>query len=152
MESGKVRSCSDFSALKSGDLMSMFRNERAWGAMKEICSFISSKSGGGNEMKTLNKWAAAADPFDFKNDHLGRIKGVGISTFQYLRMQSGIDAIMPDKQIMKWINRNFSTVLNAKECILRGKEISVKIGMSQTGLCWAIWIKESGELNRIEPE
>ena len=101
---------------------------------------------------TLKEWAENADPFNFKKDELGRINGVGTNTFQYLRIQSGIDAIMPDKIIMKWISSNFKTVKTPYECISEGDKISKTLGLSKTELCWAIWIKESGELNRIKLE
>ncbi|MCW1295583.1 MAG: hypothetical protein QXD02_01410 [Candidatus Parvarchaeum sp.] len=152
VNSGRISKCEDFKDISEKELLSMFKNERVWKAMKKICSFISERDSGGNEIKTLKDWAENADPFDFKNDKLGRIKGVGISTFQYLRIQSGIDTIMPDKIIMNWISKNFKKVKTPYECILEGSRISKILKISQTELCWAIWIKESGELNRIKVE
>jgi len=34
---------------------------------------------------------------NWREDPIGRIKGVGLITFQYLRMMGGIDTVMPDK-------------------------------------------------------
>ncbi len=152
VKTGIVSKCSDFKKLKEKELLSMFKNKRVWDTMKSICMFITEKNNGENEIKTLKKWAENADPFNFKKDELGRIKGIGINTFQYLRIQSGIDTIMPDKIIMKWISNNFKGVKTPYECIIEGAKISKALGISETELCWAIWIKESGELNRIKVE
>jgi hypothetical protein len=35
---------------------------------------------------------------------IGRIKGVGLVTFQYLRMMEEIDTVMPDKIVKRVIN------------------------------------------------
>jgi hypothetical protein len=152
VDSGIASKCADFNNIKHEELLSLFGNKRVWAVMKEICSFVSEKSEGGNEMKVLKGWAENADPFNFRKDRIGRIKGIGISTFQYLRIQSGIDTIMPDKVIMNWMNDNFGKVKTKYECISKGKEISQTYGISQTELCWSIWIKESSELNRIKVE
>ena len=152
VNSGMITKCSDFKKISQRELLSMFKNKRVWYVMKRMCGFIAETDNSVDEMKTLKNWARNADPFNFKKDKLGRIKGVGINTFQYLRIQSGIDTIMPDKIIMRWISRNFKTVKTPYECILEGNKISESLGISKTELCWAIWIKESGELNRIKVE
>ncbi|EEZ93182.1 MAG: hypothetical protein BJBARM4_0104 [Candidatus Parvarchaeum acidiphilum ARMAN-4] len=152
IKSGKVLNCSDFSKINKNELLTLFKNKRVWAAMKEICKVISKKDPKKSEIEALKEWAKNADPFKFKEDEIGRIKGVGLSTFQYLRIQSGVDTIMPDKVIMNWITRNFKPLKNPYECISEGMKISKRYGISQTELCWSIWIKESGELNRIKIE
>ncbi len=148
----KIVKCSDFGKIKRKELMDFFGNERVWNVMNEICRFVSANSSGKNEIKTLKDWAEKADPLRFKEDEIGGIKGVGINTFQYLRIQSGVDTVMPDKIILRWINRNFWGVKTPHDGIAKGREIADRLGISQTALCWAIWIKESGELNRISVE
>jgi len=49
--------------------------------------------------------------------HIGRIKGVGLVTFQYLRMMGGIDTVMPDKIVKGVINK-----ILVKARICRSKE------------------------------
>ena len=148
----RITKCSDFSRIKENELISLFKNKRVWEAMKAICKVISKKDCKKGDMEALKEWAKKADPFKFKEDEIGRIKGVGISTFQYLRIQSGIDTIMPDKVIMRWITNNFKAIKTPYDCISEGQKISKRYGISQTELCWSIWIKESGELNRIKIE
>lgn len=152
VKTGIVSKCRDFKKMNENELLSIFRNKRVWSAMKEICEFIAERSQSEGEMMAIKKWAENADPFNFKKDEIGSIKGVGINTFQYLRIQSGVDAIMPDKIIMKWISSNFRTVKTPYECISEGERISKALGISKIELCWAVWIKESGELKRIKVE
>ena len=151
IENGEIVKCSDFGKIKRRELMDFFGNERVWNVMDKICGFISANSGR-KEIKTLKAWAEKANPLRFKGDEIGGVKGVGINTFQYLRIQSGVDTVMPDKVILRWINRNFGGAKTPYEGITEGKRIADKLGVSQTALCWAIWIKESGELNRISVE
>jgi hypothetical protein len=152
VKTGIAPKCSDFGKIKNKELLFMFKNKRVWEAMKKICRIVSERNDEENEIKSLKKWAKNADPFNFKKDEIGRIRGVGINTFQYLRIQSGVDTIMPDKVIMNWINRNFKPIKTPYDCILEGERLSNIYNVSQTQLCWAIWIKESNELNRIKVE
>jgi len=152
INSGKISKCSDFNKIDRKELLSMFKNKRVWETMEKICKFIAEKSNGKDEMKTLKNWAKNADPFSFKKDEIGSIKGVGINTFQYLRIQSGVDAIMPDKVIINWISKNFKKVKTPYECIAEGEKISKILKIRKTEFCWAVWIKESNELNRIKVE
>lgn len=41
---------------------------------------------------------------NWREDPVGRIKGVGLITFQYLRMMGGVDTVMPDKIVKRVIN------------------------------------------------
>lgn len=137
--------------IKMTELLKIFNNPRIWGAMHDVCSFLASENNE-IEFKKLMHWAENADPYKIKEDYIGRIKGVGINTFQYLRIQSGIDTIMPDKVITKWIGKIDGKVNNPYECIEKGMKIAEYMGITGMELCWAIWIKESGELNHIEIE
>ncbi len=149
VETGIAERCRDFSKIKRSELIYLFRNRRVWNAMSRICSFLSSMTEK-QEFNKLREWAKNADPSKIQKDPIGSIKGIGISTFQYLRMQSGMDVIMPDKVIKKWIIKNFRYVKNSEECIEYGKYIADKMNISRTQFCWAIWIKESNELNKIK--
>jgi hypothetical protein len=151
VKTGLIKRCSDFHLIENKKLLEMFKNERVWNAMSQICNFLSSEKNN-QEFKRLREWAVKADPHNLKKDSIGRIKGVGISTFQYLRIQCGIDTIMPDKVIAKWISSNFVVVKTPYECIEKGMKISHLLGITGIELCWAIWIKESGELDKIAIE
>lgn len=148
---GHIRNSEDILSKKGRlDLLSLFKNERVWSGFFDILSYISHfKNGPERDIDALHRWAESADYNDAALDPIGKIKGVGINTFQYLRMQVGIDTIMPDKVIRKWIERYTSKkIRNEIACIDMGIKISKDFGVSPTELCWAIWIKESNESDR----
>ncbi|MCI4439320.1 hypothetical protein JHC27_05700 [archaeon] len=52
----------------------------------------------------LRIWAKNIRLESWREDLIGKIKGVGLVTFQYLRMMRGIDTVMPDKIVKRVIN------------------------------------------------
>jgi hypothetical protein len=57
-----------------------------------------------DDKSALRAWAKDAKLERWREDLIGRIKGVSLITFQYLRMMGGIDTVMPDKMVKKVIN------------------------------------------------
>ena len=58
---------------------------------------------GENDLHRLQHWAQVADPTTYSEDPFGQITGVGLRTFQYLRMIAGIDTVKPDIQVRRFI-------------------------------------------------
>lgn len=58
---------------------------------------------GDDDLQRLQRWARTADPLQYSEDPFGRIKGVGLRTFQYLRMVAGIDTVKPDIQVKRFV-------------------------------------------------
>lgn len=56
-----------------------------------------------DDLERLQQWACDADPNNYSEDPFGRITGVGLRTFQYLRMIGGIDTVKPDIQVQRFI-------------------------------------------------
>jgi ribosomal 50S subunit-associated protein YjgA (DUF615 family) len=85
----------DLAKADINELRSVWRNKRSWIVAKEIASYLSTISN--DDKEALRTWARNAKLENWKEDPIGRIKGVGLITFQYLRMMGGIDTVMPDK-------------------------------------------------------
>ena len=51
----------------------------------------------------LRAWAAHSSLDDWQRDPVGAVRGVGINTYQYLRMMGGVDTSMPDKIVRRVI-------------------------------------------------
>jgi hypothetical protein len=49
-----------------------------------------------DDKSALRTWAANARLENWWEDPIGSIKGVGLVTFQYLRMMGGVDTVMSD--------------------------------------------------------
>lgn len=58
-----------------------------------------------SDRDVLRLWAKSAKLDNWNNNDIGKMKGVGINTFQYLRMMGGIDSAMPDKIVKRVINQ-----------------------------------------------
>lgn len=60
-----------------------------------------------DDFKVVEKWAKDADYKRYKKDPIGSIWGVGISTFQHLRMNFGVDTAKPDQRVVEVLNKEF---------------------------------------------
>jgi len=102
VKNGKIRNLKDLANANINDLRSVWRNRRSWKIAKEIASYLSTLSE--DDKAALRTWARNAKLENWREDPIGRIKGVGLITFQYLRMMGGIDTVMPDKIVKRVIN------------------------------------------------
>ncbi|MEM1674310.1 MAG: hypothetical protein QXN24_05860 [Candidatus Bathyarchaeia archaeon] len=84
VETGKIKSLKELSKANLDELRNVWRNKRSWIIAKEIASYLSTLSE--DDKTSLRVWAKGANLEDWKEDPIGRIKGVGLITFQYLRM------------------------------------------------------------------
>lgn len=56
-----------------------------------------------DDLRLLQDWADNASPADYKDDPVGQVTGIGLATFQYLRMIAGADTVKPDIQVERFI-------------------------------------------------
>ncbi|OFV68072.1 MAG: hypothetical protein SCAL_000712 [Candidatus Syntrophoarchaeum caldarius] len=147
--SGKITSFAELAKYTPDDpdLLRILNNRRAWNVatgVAEVLDGMRDENGFQSDLETLKSWAAATDHHRWKSDPVGKVKGVGINTFQYLRMQAGVDTSMPDKIIKRVIEREFGiTARNDLSFIDEMEKLSKQIGYSQVFICWAIWLRES---------
>lgn len=133
----------------------MWKNRRSWNIAKEIATYLSIM-GVGDDKLALRTWARNASLEDWREDPIGRIKGVGLITFQYLRMMGGIDTVMPDKIVKRVINEilvkaGLEPVENNIEFVKKVEEIALACGYRPVELCWMTWlIQPEGKMTRIE--
>lgn len=146
---GQIACLEDLSKLAPQDprLRRILNNDRAWKVAidisAELCQ-IKTESGLESDFAALKLWAERASYENWKEDRIGKIAGVGLITFQYLRMQAGVDTTMPDKIIKRTIERDFGIKAEDNiQFIKRMETLSKEIGYSQILLCWAIWLRES---------
>jgi hypothetical protein len=126
--------------------------------IKEIAKYLCrlKKEKNLSDKEAFRLWAKNADYKNFKNDPIGKIKGVGLITFQYLRMMGGVDTVMPDKIVKRVINEIFEKAgLKREENDFRFIEkvhrISKQTGKRPIELCWMTWlVQKEGEKLRIE--
>jgi hypothetical protein len=146
----QIHTFQDFLRLKSQDstLRKIINNERVWRVAIGICkelNRIKQKNKLGNDFVALRFWAERADCEKWESDPIGRISGVGLVTFQYLRMQAGAKTAVPDRIIKRVVRQDFGIEERDNlDFIKRMKLFSKETGYSEILLCWAIWLKEAG--------
>ncbi|MFH0748529.1 MAG: hypothetical protein V1915_01200 [Candidatus Bathyarchaeota archaeon] len=156
VESGKIRNLKDLAGADMAELRRLWRNERSWIIAKNIAAYLSSLRARCDDRAALRNWAEKASLEGWKEDPLGRIKGVGIVTFQYLRMMGGIDTTMPDKIVKRVINEIFvqaglEPVEEDIEFVKKVEEVALTCGYRPVELCWMTWlVQPEGKRMRMQ--
>ena len=82
VENWRIRGLKDLTEAKIEELREVWRNRRSWFIAKEIASYLSTLSE--DDRLVLRTWARNVSLENWREDVIGRIKGVGLVTFQYL--------------------------------------------------------------------
>lgn len=107
VQNGHIQRFEELKSLSISKVKNLWANKRSWHVAKSVASYFSilAKSENLNDREALRQWAAKSQLENWKKDPIGKIKGVGINTYQYLRMMGGIDTAMPDKVVRKVIKQ-----------------------------------------------
>jgi len=125
---------------------------------KAVASYLAKikRENGLDDRQALIHWAKHARLDDWEKNPIGEIKGVGINSFQYLRMMGGIDTVMPDK-IVKRIIAEILAKANMKmpstdvDFVRLMERMSPEVGYRAIELCWMTWLIQSeAGLSRME--
>ena len=158
VDKGIIKDLCDLAKFDYEKAFYIWRNERSWKMIKEISKYFCKlkKKKNLSDKEVFRLWAKRANIYNFKKDPIGKIKGVGIVTFQYLRMMGGIDTIMPDKIVKRVLNKIFEEAGIKKEeddlkFIEKVHKISEEINIRPIEMCWITWlIQKEGNNLRIE--
>ena len=158
VDKGIIKDLCDLSNFDYKKAFHIWKNKRSWNVIKEIAEYLCmlKKEKNLNDKEAFRLWAENADYRNFKKNPIGKIKGVGLITFQYLRMMGGIDTVMPDKIVKRVLNEIFVRAgiepeENDFRFIEKVHDISKKTGKRPIELCWMTWlIQREGEKLRIE--
>lgn len=154
VESGRIKNLKELSEADVNKLRSVWKNKRSWFVAKSIASYLSTLNN--NDRRALRIWAENARLESWGDDPIGRIKGVGLITFQYLRMMGGIDTVMPDKIVKRVINdilvkAGLQPVNDDMEFVRKAEEVALFCGYRPIELCWMTWlIQREGKMTRME--
>jgi len=159
MANGKVRTLGDLSTIQLAQVQSIWKNRRSWEAAKGVAVYLHELAiaEGLDDRGALRCWAANSCSERWKDDPIGKISGVGITTFQYLRMMGGIDTAMPDKIVRGVIRQTLDEsevdmpiekdleLINTIECMARLSDYR------PVEICWMTWmIQPEGKLIRMQ--
>jgi hypothetical protein len=159
VRTGRIKALEDLASADVEELREVWKNRRSWEAARAIASHLSQikKEKGLSDREALIHWAKSSGLENWREDGIGGIKGVGINTFQYLRMMGGIDTVMPDKIVKRVIegilreskaDMPASNDLTFVESVHR---IAERTGYRAIELCWMTWlIQTEAGLSRME--
>ena len=154
VENGRIRNLKELTEADTNELREVWRNRRSWAIAKGIASYLSTLSE--DDKTALRAWASNTRLEGCRKDPIGRIKGVGLVTFQYLRMMGGIDTVMPDKIVKRVVNdilmkAGLEPVEDDIEFIKKADQLAISCGYRPVELCWMTWlIQPEGRKIRME--
>jgi len=154
VEMGRIRTLRDLAKADSNELRKVWKNRRSWFIVKRIASYLSTTDE--NDRSALRTWARSASLEGWREDPVGRIKGVGLVTFQYLRMMGGVDTVMPDKIVKRVVNEILvkagrEPINDDMEFVRKAEEVALTCGYKPIELCWMTWlVQPEGKIMRME--
>ena len=158
VEPEKIRTLEDFVVTNDAELERVWRNKRSWQMAKSVASYLAGikKEKRFDDRQALIYWARHASLDNWETDPIGRIKGVGINSFQYLRMMGGIDTVMPDKIVKRVIaemlaKANVEMPSTDIEFVKFMERMAPEVGYKAIALCWMTWmIQSEAGMSRME--
>jgi len=154
VENGRIRNLRELAETDINELRVVWKNRRSWAMARDIASYLSTLSE--DDKLALRTWATNARLENWWEDPVGSIKGVGLVTFQYLRMMGGVDTVMPDKIVKRVVNEilvkaGLKPVEDDIEFIKEAEQIALACGYRPIELCWMTWlIQPEGRKIRME--
>jgi len=158
VQSRKIYTLEDLPAASDGELKRIWRNDRSWQMAKSVASYLGKikREKKLDDRQALIHWAKHSRLDDWEKDPIGQIKGVGINTFQYLRMMGGIDTVMPDKIVKRVIGEILAKVNMAMpptdiDFVRVVEQMGKDTGHKAIELCWMTWLVQSeAGMSRME--
>ena len=160
MHTGRVPdSLSALSCVRYESVAAIWKNRRSWEMAKGVAGCLSRHGAGtaNGDTAALRAWAARASLESWTSDAVGMVKGVGINTYQYLRMMGGIDTSMPDKivrRVIAQIAMEAAVALPTRgdlELVDTIALIGHVTGHRPIELCWMTWMVQSeGKTMRMD--
>jgi len=158
VETGKVRTFEDLLAARDEELRAIWKNQRSWQMAKSAAKYLAGikKEKRLGDRDALISWARHASLENWRTDPIGKIKGVGINTYQYLRMMGGVDTVMPDKIVKRvtaemLLKTDIPMPATDIEFVHLMDEIAAMTGYRAIELCWMTWLIQSeAGMSRME--
>jgi hypothetical protein len=150
LKTGKIRTLQELAGTEGiEELQRVWKNRRSWRVAREVSAYLAGfKRRGLGEKEALRHWARGVNLRTWRRDPIGRIKGVGINTLQYLRMMGGVDTVMPDKIVKRVINGILTEagekpVEDDLAFIEAVHNLAKRTDCRPIELCWMTWLVQS---------
>jgi len=158
VETGLISTLEDLVTADVNELQAIWKNARSWHVAGKVAAHLLTVQVRNRlcDLDALIHWAKHAPLEGWKSDAVGSISGVGINTYQYLRMMGGVDTIMPDKIVKKVVYEILDTAGMERpagdlEFIRMVEKMAPQTGYRAIELCWMTWLVQSeAGLSRTE--
>jgi hypothetical protein len=156
--SGLISTMEDLSTADEEGLREIWKNSRSWKVARKTAAHMADikHQRNLNDRDALIHWAKHAPLTGWQQDAIGSINGVGINTYQYLRMMGGVDTVMPDKIVKKVIfeildRAGIERPQSDIDFVLLLEKLAPQTGYLAIELCWMTWLVQSeAGLSRTE--
>ena len=155
IDTGKIRSVNDLPAYNSEQLTRIWRNTRSWSVVKSIASILTQIKQEKNldDIEAFKLWAHTVKLQEWHDNPVAKVNGVGINTFQYLRIMAGVDTVMPDRIVKRVLGEilceaNIDMPSTDMEFIYTVENIAMETGYKAVELCWMTWLLKDRKLIR----
>jgi len=150
VETGRIKTVEDLVAADTKELERIWKNKRSWHMAKSVACYLAGikKEKGLDDKQAFIYWAKNARLDNWEENPIGKIKGVGINSYQYLRMMGGIDTVMPDKIVKRVIaemlaRANVEMPSTDIEFVKFVERMAPDVGYKAIALCWMTWMIQS---------
>jgi len=158
VETGLISTLEDLVTADVNELQTVWKNARSWHVAGKIAAHLLAVQVRNSlgDLDALIHWAKHAPLEGWESDPVGSVGGVGINTYQYLRMMGGVDTVMPDKIVKKVIYEILDTAGMERpsgdlEFIRMVERLAPQTGYRAIELCWMTWLVQSeAGLSRTE--
>ncbi|MEM0451092.1 MAG: hypothetical protein QXO17_05950 [Nitrososphaerota archaeon] len=144
VDTRRVSSLREMASLDLDELRSVWRNRRSWEVARNVALRLS-EFDGEDDVQRLRTWALRSTLENWRKDPIGSIKGIGLVTYQYLRMMGGVDTVMPDKVVKRVINSllrqaGLNEVWDDLSFVREVERLAVLTGHRAVELTWMTWL------------
>ncbi len=150
VDSGAISTLRDLADQEVDRLRRVWRNRRSWEVAQEVARRLSAFDGK-DDVQRLRRWALSSTLEGWRNDPVGSVRGVGLVTYQYLRMMGGVDTVMPDKVVKRVINSmlrraGLEEVWDDIAFVREVERLAAATGHRPAELTWMTWLLTEREL------
>lgn len=148
---GDVCGLKDLTEFPFEKVKDVWANERSWNVATSVAEHLDDLGGrkGLADRRALRDWAERASLGGWDENPIGKIHGVGLTTYQYLRMMGGIDTAMPDRIVRRVIGEILEksgeemSIEDDIEFVRTVDDIASRTGYRSIELCWMTWLIQS---------
>ncbi len=147
VDTGRLTTLSELASADVDFLLRFWRNRRAWEVARGVARALLAYQGP-DDRSRLRAWASAARLDGWGADPVGSARGVGLVTYQYLRMMGGVDTTMPDRVVVGFLSRlseglDVRVPRGGEEFVRFVESAAPRLGLRPVEITWLAWLVDS---------